>query len=124
MPALQRSIVDEHSALASMIAHVRHVHAKGATWEELARHFDELIAAVSAHFESEERNMAEVTYPQIVEHRTNHETFLRRLRMLRAECDRRETELMAVFMDMLENWFKNHERTADELLLKYISGYS
>jgi hemerythrin len=57
----------------------------------------------------------------LVEHRKNHETFLRRLRILRAECDRRETELMSVFMDLLDNWFKNHERTADGLLLDYLA---
>ena len=28
---------------------------------------------------------------------------------------------MSVFMDLLDNWFKNHERTADGLLLDYLS---
>jgi hemerythrin-like metal-binding protein len=120
---MQQLIVDQHLELATLVGTVRKAHAAGATWEEMAAHFDEAIAKVSAHFEREELDMTLITYPHLVEHRTNHETFLRRLRLLRSECDRRESELMAVFMDMLENWLKNHERTADDLLLRYMAGH-
>jgi len=120
MAATQKGIVAEHGELAALISSVRKSHAAGATWDELARMLDELVETVRAHFESEEKQMEKAAYPLLAEHANNHETFLRRLRILRAECDRRETELMAVFMDLLDNWFKNHERTADELLLEYL----
>ncbi len=120
MAATQKGIVAEHGELATLISRVRKSHAAGATWDELARMLDELVETVRSHFESEEQQMAKAAYPLLAEHANNHETFLRRLRILRAECDRRETELMAVFMDLLDNWFKNHERTADELLLEYL----
>jgi hemerythrin-like metal-binding protein len=120
MVAVQKGIVDEHTALAALITAVRRNHAAGATWEALARELDALVETVRAHFESEEQQMEKAGYPMLVEHRKNHETFMRRLLILRAECDRQETELMAVFMDLLDNWFKNHERTADGLLLEYL----
>lgn len=121
MATAQDGIVAEHGELAALISEVRKSHAQGATWDELARMLDELVETVRTHFESEENQMERAAYPLLVEHRKNHETFLRRLRILRAECDRRETELMSVFMDLLDNWFKNHERTADELLLEYLA---
>ena len=122
MPALPAGIVAQHSALAALITDVRAAHARGASWEELAKKLDQLVATVTEHFQSEEQEMAKARYPLLVEHAKNHETFLRRLRILREECDRRETELMSVFMDLLENWFKNHERTADELVLEHLAG--
>ena len=121
MPGLPAGIVAQHSALAALISEVRGAHSRGASWDELAKMLDQLVAIVTEHFESEEQEMTQARYPMLDEHRKNHETFLRRLKILRAECDRRETELMAVFMDLLENWFKNHERTADELVLEYLS---
>jgi hemerythrin-like metal-binding protein len=121
MVAVNRGIVDEHTELAALISSVRRSHAAGASWEDLARMLDELVATVRAHFTSEEQQMERAAYPMLVEHRKNHETFLRRLLILREECDRQQTELMAVFMDLLDNWFKNHERTADGLLLEYLS---
>jgi hemerythrin-like metal-binding protein len=121
MPALPAGLVAQHSALAALIADVRAAHARGASWEDLAKKLDILVATVTEHFVSEEREMSQAHYPMLVEHAKNHETFLRRLKILRAECDKRETELMAVFMDLLENWFKNHERTADELVLEHLA---
>jgi hemerythrin-like metal-binding protein len=120
MATTQESIVAEHGELAALISKVRKSHAQGATWDDLARMLDELVETVRSHFEAEEKQMEKATYPLLVEHAKNHETFLRRLQILRAECDRRETELMSVFMDLLDNWFKNHERTADGLLLEYL----
>jgi hemerythrin len=124
MPTLPEGIVAQHHELASLIKGVRRAHAEGASWENLARMLDALMDTVAAHFESEERDMELAKYPLLEEHRKNHETFLRRLKILREECDRRETELMSVFMDLLDNWFKNHERTADGLVLEYLASHT
>ena len=121
MSALPAGIVAQHSEIARLIAEVRRSHAQGASWDALARMLDGLIEVVRQHFESEQDEMKNASYPLLVEHSANHDTFLRRLRVLRAECDRRETELMSVFMDLLDNWFKNHERTADQLVLDHLA---
>ncbi len=121
MSALLHGIVAEHGEIAALIGDVRRQHDEGAGWEDLARLLDDLVATVTSHFESEEKTMEQAGYPMLAEHRANHSTFLRRLHILRAECDRRETELMAIFMDSLDNWFKNHERSADGLMLDYLA---
>jgi len=123
MSAQLKGIVSEHGEIAALIAEVRRKHDDGADWADLARMLDSLVATVTMHFESEEKAMEQAGYPLLAEHAANHATFVRRLQVLRAECDRRETELMAIFMDSVENWFKNHERTADGLVLDYLAAH-
>ncbi len=112
-PHLPRGILAQHGHIRSHISALGRAHATGATWEDLAQRVDELLEDVRLHFEHEEEEMAKAGYTQLEEHRGAHTTFLRRLRVLREECRRRETELMGMFIDLLENWFDNHERTAD-----------
>jgi hemerythrin len=59
-------------------------------------------------------------YPKLAEHRRHHATFLRRLTVLRVECDEQQTELMSSFVKSLETWLKNHERTADRDVLEFL----
>lgn len=121
MMSLSEGIVAQHGEIAALIKELREAHAAGASWTDLAQRLDRLIGVVHEHFEGEQHAMNGASYPLLVEHSQNHDTFLRRLGVLRAECDRRETELMSVFMDLLDNWFKNHERTADQLVLDYLA---
>ena len=59
-------------------------------------------------------------YPRFAEHQSLHRTFMKRLEALRVECDRRETELMSVFIELLESWFKTHESPADKAALSFM----
>jgi hemerythrin-like metal-binding protein len=105
-----------------MIGSLRAAHASGVGWDAFAGILDQIIKTVGAHFDHEQDRMAAARYPRLDEHRTAHDTFLRRLRVLRAECDDRETELMHMFIELLDTWFKNHERTADAHVMAYLGG--
>ena len=69
MVAVHKGIVDEHTELAALISSVRRSHATGASWEDLARMLDELVATVRSHFASEEQQMERAAYPMLAEHR-------------------------------------------------------
>ena len=113
-------ILSQHAHLARGVADLRQAHADGAAWSELASRLDDLVESVRMHFSSEEAEMQHNGYPKVAEHRLLHATFLRRLVVLRAECDERRTELMASFVKTLESWLKNHERTADRDVLEFL----
>lgn len=113
-------ILSQHAHLAKGVVGLRQAHAEGATWSDLASRLDELVDAVRMHFASEEEEMERGGYPKIAEHRLLHATFLRRLLVLRAECDERHTELMSSLVKSLETWLKNHERTADREVLEFL----
>lgn len=119
-PALPDGIAEQHDLLSTLVAGLREAHDLGAPWHELASKIDGVIAHVGAHFESEEAAMGRGGYPKLDEHRQHHRTFMRRLQVLRAECDRRETELMPVFTELLETWLKHHEGTEDKLALEFL----
>lgn len=119
-PTFPDGILAQHAHLSKMVAGIRRAHAEGAAWPELASRLDELLESVRIHFGSEEEEMEREGYPRLVEHRDHHRTFMRRLDLLRTECDRRQTELMATLTRSLENWFANHERTADKDVLEFL----
>lgn len=103
-----------------MVSRLREAEAAGAPWTDLASQIDHLLEHVRGHFATEEDEMERAKYPKLEEHRHLHQTFMRRLQVVRDECDRRETELMSLFTELLENWFKNHERTADQHVLEFL----
>lgn len=119
-PTFPDGILAQHAHVSKMVAGLRRAHAEGASWPELASKLDELLESVRWHFRSEEDEMEREGYPRLAEHRDHHRTFMRRLDLLRAECDRRQTELMATLTKSLENWFANHERTADKDVLEFL----
>lgn len=117
---LPGGILDQHAHISTLIGELRTAHADGVPWEELAESLDHVLEYVRGHFAHEEEEMTAAGYPKLDEHQAAHNTFLRRLQVLRRECDRRETELMAMFIDLLDGWFKNHERTADAHVLSFL----
>jgi len=120
LPTLPDGVAAQHGHLSASIRQLRSVHAAGGQWEELARLIDRLVEDVREHFEYEELLMERGGYPRLEQHRSMHSSFLRRLVALRAECDRRETELMGVLVELLESWFKTHEQTADRHSIEYL----
>lgn len=119
-PTFPDGILAQHAHLSKMVGDLRKAHARGAPWPELAALLDELLERVRQHFGSEEDQMEQAVYPKLASHRELHRTFMRRLELLRAECDRRQTELMATLTKSLESWFANHERTADKDALEFL----
>lgn len=117
---LPEGIIAQHGHLRHKIRRLRRAQEGGRSWEDLARILDELLADVSGHFQAEETVMELSRYPRFAEHQSLHRTFMKRLEALRVECDRRETELMSVFIELLESWFKNHESTADKDALSFM----
>lgn len=112
--------VADHGRLGDLVTTIRQDTAAGVDWAVLAVKLDQVVRIVEEHFAAEERAMERLAYPKIDQHMVAHQTFLRRLKVARAECDRRESELMGLFTELLEHWFKNHERTADDELLAFL----
>ena len=119
-PTFPDGILSQHAHLAKGVADLRQAEADGASWADLAWRLDDLVERVRLHFASEEDEMQRSGYPKLAEHRQHHATFLRRLTVLRAECDEQQTELMSSFVKSLETWLKNHERTADKDVLEFL----
>jgi len=124
MPSDRSTIPDgvaaQHGHLVQMIRELRKAHNDGRDWGEVSGMLDALLADVREHFSFEESVMDQGGYPRLDEHRVQHTSFVRRLEALRRECDRRETELMSVLVELLETWFRNHEQSADRDVAQFL----
>ncbi len=110
---LPEAISAQHGYIASMVTGLRRLHDAGEPWSSLAAYINRLLRDVREHFAREEAVMAAARYERLAGHREEHERFMRRLEVVRLECDRKETELMPLLTEMLDNWFKHHEETWD-----------
>lgn len=120
LSTLPDGIAAQHSHLYGAIRGLREVWESGEGWDGVSGQLDRLLRQVREHFEYEEILMQRGGYPRIEEHRQQHNGFLRRLEALRAECERRETELMGVLIELLEAWFRSHEQHADRPAIEYL----
>jgi len=111
-------ILAQHALVAKLIEAVRDAQSDAMT--ELAPKIDDALEAVRMHFASEEGLMRQYGYPKLDAHRQQHETFMRRLVVLRAECAHGDPELIKLFAESLEQWFGAHERTADQDVLAFL----
>ena len=110
----------QHGHLTASIQQLRYLYAAGVGWAEISVVLDRMIDDVRLHFDHEETEMYRGGYPRLEEHRQLHITFLGRLAALRSECERRQTELLGVLLELLESWLRGHESTADRDAMEFL----
>jgi len=110
----------QHGHLARLLARLKETVAAGAEAGEVCQALAVLVADVRQHFDSEEYSMDRAEYPLRDEHRERHAKFLHHLESVRAECGKEERGLAPAVAEQLENWFFDHEQTADAELLSYL----
>ena len=113
-------ILAQHAYVAKLVATLREAQTRGELPADLASRIDEVLDVVRAHFQSEEEQMQEHGYPKLEAHHQQHVTFLRRLVVLRTECEGGDSDLVTMFAESLEHWLEAHERTADEEVLAFL----
>lgn len=113
-------LLAQHAYVASLVAALREAHAEGDRRDGVTTRIDEVLGAVREHFASEEEQMRRYGYPGLEAHHQQHETFLRRLTVLRGESDHGDAELLTMFVESLEQWLYRHEHTADEAVLRFL----
>jgi hemerythrin len=119
-PTFPDGILAQHAYVAKLVATLRDARTNGAPTPDVATRIDEVLEAVRAHFLSEEEQMQKYGYPKIDAHRQQHETFTRRLVVLRAECKSGDPDLVSMFLESLEHWFAAHEQNADADVLAFL----
>ena len=110
----------QHSHLARLLLRLKHVASASNEPKEVSAMLDMLIVDVRQHFAAEEHTMERAEYPAIEEHRERHSKFVHHLERLQAECAERGGGLAPAVAEQLENWFNDHEQTADAELLSFL----
>ena len=73
-----------------------------------------------SHFAHEEKLMADVHYPEMLEHIQMHDELRRRLREMEEYVERGETVITIELMLFLRDWIKNHTMVTDRRLGDYV----
>lgn len=83
--------------------------------------FDEIVRHTQAHFEMEERLMAEHRYPRTDEHKAEHASLLRKLLRHKQGVEAGDAEMTASLLHFLDFWWTHHILDSDRAMAKYIT---
>jgi len=88
----------------------------------LSRIFDELVEYASYHFAEEERLMQQVGYPDLPQHRANHEELVELVHQYRKLLKDRVPGAEEQALEFLRTWLRAHVLDADRKIGIYLAG--
>ncbi|MBK7585573.1 MAG: hemerythrin family protein [Myxococcales bacterium] len=110
----------QHGHLAGLLARLKAIVSAEHEPRQVFELLHVLLTDVRQHFAAEEHTMDRLEYPLLEEHRERHSKFLRHLETVETETRALKAGLSAAVATQLENWFHDHEQTADADLLAYL----
>lgn len=112
----------EHQALIDMINGACRLMDPAASNEGLELALGEIHAVCTAHFALEEKDMRLCSYPQLAEHKADHERLLDDIRDLMDSVAMYGVLDRDAFSLRLTEWFGIHFRTHDARLHTFLAG--
>lgn len=88
--------------------------------KSLLRLILELKKYASFHFQSEENTMMDVNFPEIIEHKRQHERLLSKLQLIILQIEMNQIELNKL-PQFLMKWFIDHTLEEDKKLANYLN---
>jgi diguanylate cyclase (GGDEF)-like protein/hemerythrin-like metal-binding protein/PAS domain S-box-containing protein len=111
-------IDDQHRQIVQMVNDLNRSLEEGRDDAELKRLFGALLAFTASHFATEEALMARHGYPQMDEHKTQHENLVHELQEIAAEFSQ-GAELR--LLQSIKDWLLGHIQHADKPLGVYLT---
>ena len=113
-------IDDQHRGLVSIINDLYAAKQDGETGQAIILTIDRLIEYVNVHFRDEEAAMQEWGYPEIGNHRLQHEELESRVYDLRATIKSGRDVATFELLNFLSEWFKVHICESDKQFGLYV----
>lgn len=88
---------------------------------EMQSVLDSLTPYVIIHFQSEERLMEQSQYPQMAQHKAEHEKLKSQVNRHRTDLMFREPGSNAQIVEFLIDWLRHHILSTDRALVQYLS---
>jgi hemerythrin-like metal-binding protein/PAS domain S-box-containing protein len=85
---------------------------------EVLRVFDDFVQFTNYHFSFEEKYFEEFSYPKMVSHSFEHQTFVDKLVELESNWKEGRTEAPIQFLQLLKSWIVQHILLADKAFVK------
>jgi len=113
---------EQHRALFALVGAIRERVAQGATHDDLADCFFEMLHYAGEHFDTEEALMRRTRYPRLAEQRRLHDKFFDdALMMVESFLDGHAIEPHYV-LEYMEEWLHQHVDVEDRKLAEFLWG--
>lgn len=81
---------------------------------------DKLISYAFYHFSKEEGYLKKSNYPEIEQHKLEHEKFVDKIIKFKKDYDNNKITLSIDMINFMNNWWVNHIKVSDRKYLPYV----
>lgn len=104
---------EQHQHLFELVNRLHGAVTEGAEQSELSNILDSLIDYTVDHFETEEKLFKEHNYPQLEEHKKEHDDLTGQVVDLQTKFREGSATLSFEVLDFLSNWLTDHTTNSD-----------
>lgn len=108
-----RLMDEQHRKLFNLINELHEAMKEGRAKTVMARVLDQLVAYTVTHFDTEERAMAAVGYPDLGAHVAEHRKLTEAVHKLNGEVKAETVGITVEVMEFLQHWLTNHIMKVD-----------
>ncbi len=115
-------IVDsQHKILVGLINELHQAMMTGTAKEQLGKILTNLIKYTQGHFQAEEGLMQSKQYPDLVNHKAEHQQFKQTIVDFQTKFQKNEIGLTSEVMDFLKDWLIKHIMGVDKKYGPYLN---
>ncbi len=119
--AVNVAVIDgHHQELVALINRLHDALSAGRAKTEMAAVAKALLDYVAEHFTAEERLMARAGYPQLAEHKIQHEAFVKKAKEIEAGVARGSLSTTISTLGFLRDWLVNHIEKTDKRYMPFM----
>lgn len=106
-------IDDQHKQIFATLNQLHDAFQNGASRKELGQILDSLITCNLSHFKTEEALMEDGGYPDLEQHRMEHDHLVRKLQDLKRTFSEPEPPSVVEFSKFVSDWLHHHLAEVD-----------
>ncbi len=108
-----RMMDEQHRKLFDLVNELHEAMKAGQAKTVISRVLDQLVTYTRSHFDSEERALAAVAYPDLAAHVSEHRKLTETVHKLQQEVKAGTVGVTIELMDFLQQWLTNHIMKVD-----------
>jgi len=111
---------NQHKGLVILINELFSLMTKGKSKDHLVEIFDHLTDYTQKHFMVEEMMMEKYNYPDLEQHKSEHQKFIDQLHVFKSDFKTEKVTLSLEVLNFLKDWLLNHISITDKKYTPHI----
>lgn len=118
-----KGLDNQHKKLIDVINELHEAMKNGQSNAVLSKILFELSAYAKTHFKSEEELFVKYSYPDLVNHKKEHDEFANKVEKFLNEYNSRKVSLSLEVMNFLTDWLTNHIKVSDKAYSTFLNNH-